>query len=112
MKLEELFKFLKHLGFEYISYPTSNGLYEFICKDFKNASWFNNLYSYEILWRKVAKFNNKGVRETIELDVLEDVDGFTFFIFLDGLRLEFNESDFRLKFSSELRDYNLCSIGI
>jgi hypothetical protein len=103
MKLEELFKFLKHLGFEYISYPTSNGLYEFICKDFKNASWFNNL---------LAKFNNKGVRETIELDVLEDVDGFTFFIFFDGLRLEFNESDFRLKFSSELRDYNLCSIGI
>jgi len=103
MKLEELFKFLKHLGFEYISYPTSNGLYEFICKDFKNASWFNNL---------LAKFNNKGVRETIELDVLEDVNGFTFFIFFDGLRLEFNEYEFRLKFSNELRDYNLCSIGI
>jgi len=93
MKLEELFKFLKHLGFEYISYPTSNGLYEFICKDFKNASWFNNL---------LAKFNNKGVRETIELDVLEDVDGFTFFIFFDGLRLEFNEYEFRLKFSNEI----------
>ena len=109
MSLEELFKFLNHLGFEDISYNYSSSvLYEFRCKDFENTSWFKSLF----IGTRVEK-SYRVSSMSVRLDVLEREDGvIIFFIFFDGLRLEFKEDVFRLKFGVELRDYRLSSIGI
>jgi hypothetical protein len=105
MSLEELFKFLNHLGFEDISCNYSSSvLYEFRCKDFENTSWFKSLF----IGTRVEKSIIIRPHTSVKLDVLEREDGgIVFFIFFDGLRLEFKEDVFRLKFGVELRDYRL-----
>jgi hypothetical protein len=112
MSLEELFKFLNHLGFEDISYNYSSSssssypsvLYEFRCEDFKNTSWFKSLF----IGTRVEKSIIIRPHTSVKLDVLfQKDDGIVFFIFFDGLRLEFKEDVFRLKFGVELRDYRL-----